>query len=341
MQTIKQFLLTILFVVISISALSSKNVKVRADTIRIKFDYALLEVSTFDLKKNTLEKAEIPRKINNLLAQLENIEITEPAKGEKITIHFTDYIGGEVQEFNRLDLFSEKNSKKSLIFSEGIYLETDFGTFILEIEDENYCIRLHLEKLENARKVSSPEFMQKIIDADSEIPENRKKINGWLIENKNKSFNSYFFGETPPYTLDMLELNAGVGTGWIQNQFVSGFNFGLGLSFMKKGIVKNKIFADYEMLYNYSGTQDNKKFTINGFLSLGFERNFSLDPNKAKWYGFSAGYLVDRNNAFFEKNTFRIAIHKKISNSINLKPEIYFNDFFKNINPALRVQVSF
>ncbi len=238
-------------------------------------------------------------------------------------------------------MISIKNSSKLFVVSEGNILETDFGNIVLEIEDENYLIRLHLEKLADVKIVNSQDFLDKIRDADSKIPNNRKKINAWLIENNTHSFNTYFLNEVPPLTDDMLELNAGVGAGWIYNQFVSSFNFRLGFAFAKKGILKNRYFIDHELLYDFSNPQGETKFDLNGFLSFGYERNFSLDPNKAKWYGISAGFMVIRNGNFFEKNTFRISVHRQVNNSITIKPEIYFNDFVKNGTPALKVQIAF
>ena len=342
MKTIKQILFVIFFISIVNNVHSSENVKVRGDTIRIRFENCLLEVATFDLKINSLKEAGIQSKINELLSELKRIEIVEPANGEKICISWSGFIGGIEQEFKKLELSSVNDEKKSLVISEGNLLEKDFGNVVLEIEDKNYLIRLFLDNLEDAGIVNSTEFIEKIFAADGEIPKNRKKVNGWLIENQSGSYNSYFLNEIPPLTLDMLELNAGVGAGWIHNQFISSFNFRLGFAFAKKGILKNKYFTDYEILYDFMQAHLNSGFKeFNGFLSVGYEKNFSLDPNKPSWYGISVGYLVFRENEFFEKNTFKIAVHKQINNSITLKPEIYFNDFFKNGSPGLRIQVAF
>lgn len=341
MKTIKQFLLTIFLVAIATNGFSNEKIKVRADTVRIKFENVLLEVATFDLKINTLEKADVGSKVNELLKAIENIEIKAPEIGERIIISYSGLVGGKEIDFKRLQLKTTNIENKTIVVKDGKFLETDFGNVVLEMEDENYLVRLHVEKLEDAKAIISPDFNVKIIAADSEIPENRKKTCGWLVENSSGAFNSYFMGEVPPETLDMLELNAGVVSGLIHNEFVTGFNFRFGLAFAKKGILKHKYFADYELLYDFSDAERASQFDINGFLSLGYERNFSMDPKKANWYGISAGYLVNRGNDFFEKNTFKIAVHKQISNSIILKPEIYFNDFFKNGSPGLRVQIAF
>ena len=341
MKTIKQILFVLFFITIVTQANSTENIKVRGDSVRIRFENCLLEIATFDLSVNSLKDADIQFKVNELLSELEKIEIVQPADGEKIYIKWSEFVGGKEQKIKKLKMSSIKNSSKLFVVSEGNLLETDFGNIVFEIEDENYLIRLHLEKLADAEKINSQEFLDKIMDADSKIIKNRRKINAWLIENNSHSFNTYFLNEAPPLTLDMIELNVGAGVGWIYNQFVSSFNFRIGFAFAKKGILKNRYFVDNELLYDFSNPQGENKFDLNGFLSLGYERNFSLDPNKAKWYGISAGFMVLRNGNFFDKNTFRISVHRQVNNSITIKPEIYFNDFVKNVTPALKVQIAF
>ncbi len=341
MKTIKQFLLTIFLVVLTSNGFANEKIKVKPDTVRIKFENVLLEVATFDLKKNTLEKADIVAKVNELLLAIENVEIKTPENGERVVVSLTGFVGGEEIDFKKLQLKTVKINDKTIVVKDGKFLETDFGNFVLEMEDADYLVRLFVENLEDAKAVDSSDFQSKLLAADKEIPENRKKTTGWLVENNSGDFNSYFVGEVPPFSLDMMELNAGVVTGLIHNEFVTGFNFRLGLAFATKGILKHKYFADYELLYDFIDSEQAGSFDLNGFLSLGYVRNFSLDPQKANWYGISAGYLVNRGNDLFEKNTFKISVHKQISNSIILKPEIYFNDFFKNGSPGLQVQITF
>jgi len=341
MKTIKQFSLLILCVLVTTHALSLEKKRVRVDTVRIKFDTALLEVSTFDLKSNTLEKAGIQDKINELLRSIENIEIVKPAEGERICIMYSGVSGGKEHDFKKLKLKTSEIENKTIVVKDEVFLETDYGNILLEVEDESYFIRLYLNQIEDAQLVNTSEFISKIKEADKVIPENRKKTNIWLVETDSNSFNTYQLGETPPYTLDVLELNAGITTGLVKNEFVSGFNLRVGVSFSKKGIQKSRYFVDYEFVYDFSDHPENKSFSTNDFLSLGVERNFSMDPGQAKWYGFSVGYLVNRNNDFFNKNTFKLSLQKHFNNSISLKPEVYFNDFFKNVSPGLKLQVTF
>lgn len=109
---------------------SKENLKVRGDSIRIRFDNCLLEVATFDLNSNTLEKAEITKKINELLVEIRKIEFNSPDLNTKISIKYSSYIGGKDHEFKKLTMASEDNRSKSFIVKEGELLETDFGNII-------------------------------------------------------------------------------------------------------------------------------------------------------------------------------------------------------------------
>ena len=342
MKTIKQWFAFILLLLMGLKVCAEEKNIVRADTIRIRFENALLEVAAINFGKFTLEQAGIPSKINALYAEIKKIHLPDRGEGERMWFRMSNFVGGKERKFSELDLTSEIINNKNLVAFEGQLLERDFGNVVLETEDRNYLVRLYLKKMEDVELVNSARFVEKLKVADSAIPHSRKKISGWLIENQSGSFNQYFLEEVPPYSLDMLELGAGVGGGWIKNQFVSGFNFRVGIGLATKGIIKNKYFADYELLYDFTYPQLKSGFReLNGFLSVGFEKNFSMNPGKANWYGISVGFLVIRDNDFFEDKTFKLAVHKQLSSSILLKPEIYFNNFFKKGYPGLRVQVSF
>ena len=139
----------------------------------------------------------------------------------------------------------------------------------------------------------------------------------------------------------MLILSAGIGSGWVKNTFASDVNFRVGFGFSHKGIMKNIYSAEWNMLYDFSDSNENKFFELNHFVALGWEHNFSNSPLQDKWYGVSVGYLVKRNNDFFKENTFRISVKKKINDTFSIKPELYFNDFFKNVYPGVRFSVAF
>jgi hypothetical protein len=56
-------------------------------------------------------------------------------------------------------------------------------------------------------------------------------------------------------------------------------------------------------------------------------------------YGVELGYLTTKNSTYFQKNTIKFGIMIPISKKISLQPQLYFNGFFKNPTPSLKLQI--
>lgn len=53
----------------------------------------------------------------------------------------------------------------------------------------------------------------------------------------------------------------------------------------------------------------------------------------------SLGYLIRNSGNYFEKNTFRLGLPGVAAGRLQLEPELYFNDFFKQVSPGLRLSM--
>ena len=104
--------------------------------------------------------------------------------------------------------------------------------------------------------------------------------------------------------------------------------------------MRNRYYAEFKMVYDFANAGE-KIFSVNSFLSLGWDHNFSYSTERVKWVGLSVGYLVDRNTDFFEKNTWKVALRKSINQTISVNPELYFNGSFKNIYPGVQIGINF
>lgn len=332
-------ILLILFFLACIQ-LSGKEV-FRGDTVRIAIGNILVEVSAYDLKVNTVEKADIPGKVAQVLSELKNVEINPPGVNERIKTRLSAvYKNGETI-YRKLELEKEAITGSVIFLDQDARLYTGQGKYLFEIEDLNYLVRVFLEEIGDASKITQPEFVSYLEKADTQIPPNREKTNGWLISDQNNEFREYFLKEAPPVTSDMLVLTAGIGSGLVKNQFVSDINFRVGLTFGKKATYRNIYFADYEFMYDFSQGVEGNPFQINHFLAIGFEHNLSANPSKDNWYGLSFGYLLNANSNFFDDNTFRLRMHKRLNKTFTVVPELYFNDFFKDVYPGIRFNVAF
>ncbi|MFY9151953.1 MAG: hypothetical protein WAO52_08065 [Prolixibacteraceae bacterium] len=141
--------------------------------------------------------------------------------------------------------------------------------------------------------------------------------------------------------LDQLQLTGSAGMNLFKSKFLPSFKFHLGLVFNQKGIYKNHYFAEYEIMYDFV-TEDNQVNAKSGhFLDLGYMYNFGKSPEKADWYGVSAGYLIKGKSNLFDDHTWRISVYRNISKNIQLVPQIYFPKNFSGIFPGLNLNINF
>lgn len=332
-------LLTLILLLISVSMLANERFK--GDTVRIQFKNFRIEVITTDLTQNTLTDAQLGETAVKIGKWLDFAKVAEPQPDEMIYIKISEATSAGIQGFKNVTFENKKRNKRSIVISEDDVLTKDFGNYRVELLENNFTIRYYLNDLKDLNTLSSGDFTKQIREAEKLIPSGRKKLNGWMQLNDAGEFETHFLDETPPFTLDMLYLSAGVGAGIIKNQWVNDINFKIGFGFASKGIERNLYFAEFKMYYDFPGANAQNSFSINSFVSIGLEHNFSKNMDKAKWFGMSVGYLLDRNSDFFEKNTWKLAMHKRINQTISVNPELYFNGFFKNIYPGVQLGIAF
>jgi hypothetical protein len=141
--------------------------------------------------------------------------------------------------------------------------------------------------------------------------------------------------------LDMMMLTGGIGVNLFKGMLLPSFEGRLGLAFNRKGILRNCYFLNTEVISDF--VNENGKLTpkFGHFLDIGYMRNFSNIQDRADWYGFSVGYLLNKNSDTFDDHTWRLSIHRAISKNIELVPMMYFPENFSEIFPALKLKIDF
>ncbi len=137
---------------------------------------------------------------------------------------------------------------------------------------------------------------------------------------------------------DQIALSAGMGGALIKNTGLVNISFVAGFMIGGRGYVKHKILVTDEMNYIFNS---NSSFTINNFLSLGYAHNFSSNPNKPQWYGLEVGFLTNKKSNFFDGNTYRLGLIVNPVKSIQIKPNLYFEDNFQRVYPGIGVSFGF
>ena len=102
------------------------------------------------------------------------------------------------------------------------------------------------------------------------------------------------------------------------------------------------------LFFTYQDAQTGRLRTnSNGVLQVGFTFYDFKKTNPMRvdtdhvLFGIYLGRVVSRSGDVFEKNTWNLSMTVAARGIVKIQPEVYFNGFFKNAMPGLRVQVGF
>lgn len=223
--------------------------------------------------------------------------------------------------------------------------EIDYQLLSLKKNDQNK-INCYFQSRKQLISFLTKDWAQQINKTNTALNNNwvcnsRKTITAFVKDTVQTTKVSLAFAHDGAKNLDQLELSAGAGMNFFKDKFLPNFSFRMALTLGNKGILKNSYFADYEIIYDFVEEKGKSAPKSGHFLSLGYMHNFTSNPDKNNWYGFSVGYLVSKKSEFFDDNTWRLSIHRKINKNIELSPQLNFPNNFENIFPGLKLKVNF
>lgn len=94
---------------------------------------------------------------------------------------------------------------------------------------------------------------------------------------------------------------------------------------------------------HFAFTRDNdgnRKFHRNDFITFRFEQHEKSVKTDLFPVTLSLGYLVRRKGDLYEKNTFKFSFPGLKYESLSIEPEFFFNDFFRNFSPSLKLNLN-
>ncbi len=138
--------------------------------------------------------------------------------------------------------------------------------------------------------------------------------------------------------MDVLSIQGSIGVNFMKNQPVIDISAETGLTFSKKGILKNHYYLSCNLLYYF---EDNSKVNINSFVNIGYQHNSSKTVRDVNWLGVELGYLVVRNGDLFGKNTLKLGFNWEIGKYISVTPQIYISESKDLSFPAVRIGFGF
>lgn len=139
--------------------------------------------------------------------------------------------------------------------------------------------------------------------------------------------------------MDQIELTGGVGVALDQHILVPDLNAKIAFTFAKKGIYKSKYTISGQWKYYFDeNNQGETEININPFLNVGYEHNFSKNPNAPRWFGLEVGYLLKQRGDHYNDNTFRLAVTMGLPSKFVISPELYIGE---DIYPGIRLVYGF
>lgn len=177
---------------------------------------------------------------------------------------------------------------------------------------------------------------------------NRDNNGDWHVKNGDKAVSAKNPGGFINGTGDYLTAILGAGVQNYKNNFVPSFTAGLQFVF-NNGINKKQLSFSWDPAFVFAKDAAGKLQTYrNDFYTLRYSQSkrkepdpgtasFTLNPN------FSLSWLKKNRGNIFDKNTFRLGVGEfnLFKDKISIEPGLYFNNFFKDVTPSIKIGFTF
>ncbi len=326
----------------SIKAFAGNENKFHSDTIRMQMPNGttIESRSNYDGKNVLADHLDIKNLLSNFLTRWATLNIKELDPTKAYLIKCTS-------EKEYIHLKDNQNiiSIKEVAVQKKIYFPVDTAIALI-IKGNNKVelsskLAIYFSTLKQLEELNQYDFNQILKNTDNEALRNNdwylksSPFVAWVKIQNDNTAELVHQNNTLSANNDQIILTAGTSLENVKGEWNGSFYTKMTLQFGNKSLAKQAFSLSYEWMYDFSSGKEN----INHWVNLGYQRNFSKDPNKGNWYGLNLGYLVKRNGDLFEKDSFRLGIEKKINKNISVVPQIYFNDFFKNAYPGFKIKI--
>lgn len=144
---------------------------------------------------------------------------------------------------------------------------------------------------------------------------------------------------------DFIAVHPSFGVGVFRNELVP--NSQVDFTFVPNKYKMIGYTLGWRSMFFTERNDQTRRFTThsNGFVQVGvtlydFRRPSSKRINTEKvLFGAYLGHSVTRNGPIFDKNTWNFSMTVTTYGMFKIQPEIYFNGFFKSVQPGLRLQI--
>jgi len=331
----------LLFISFSFNAFSSNEKYFHPDTIRMQMPNG----STIEFRGTYTDESEIEKNLNfkttlgNFLKRWDvlNIKKLDPNNPIKITCTKVKHFQVEKQIVITIE---EKSKKQQITFPlDNAVALTINGKHSLEL---NSGLAIHFDKVEQLKELLNTDLTKTFKEIDKQLQQSGEyqlselPFSAWLKIKDDSSAKLLNKQNLIPQSVDQIILSGGTALENVKGNWNGSIYANMTFQLGSKATPKHAVKLEYEWMYDFSSSSDRN---INHWISLGYAQNLSRDPNKTNWLGTTFGYLVKRKGDLFDKDTFRIGVTKRIHKNVSVEPQLYFNNFFKDVYPGFRIKI--
>ena len=224
--------------------------------------------------------------------------------------------------------------------SERILLDRD--TLFMEVNRDLTVVIIY-ENIQSRNTLDS-------VDLDQLINNSRSALEGNM--NKHTPFSSTFQHtensqveklEYSSRNLDQIEITASIGLGLIRHDISPRIDGSISFDFMnKRAQLHNKLKLNASFFYSFRPKlEGGTSMYTNGFIGLEYAHNFSATEEAL--YGLGVHYLAWQNGPIFgEGDTWKVNfVYYNPKYRLQIQPELYFTNDFKEVFPGMSVLFGF
>jgi hypothetical protein len=241
----------------------------------------------------------------------------------KIEYHYNNKI--EILQSDRIASFTISKGKSLKQDFQNQALITDLGS--------RYHVNIGFNDLET---LVNADFNQIIGEIIADLPVKDRYLRYLEYQPEATTNKAKLIQNRPSGYLDMLSLQAGVGANVYRSKFLTDITGELSLQLNQKGILRNQIYVSNNLMFSF---KESNSALINNFTNIGYRINFSNQRDKPNWLGVEFGTLTKRSGDIFQPNTMRFGFNWKAAKHITVAPQMYFDGFFKNVSPGIRIGI--
>jgi hypothetical protein len=308
------------------------------DTIRMQIpNGTTIEYKGSYSGKSTLEQTfKLKEQLSEFLKKWDvlNVKNLDANKSYKIKCTSVKKYQEEIQLIIDIE---EKTFKQRVVFPSDKVAALSFkGRNLLIVSPE---LSIHFDRVEQLRELAKMDLNQTLHNTDRTLQDNyynnSKSFNAW-VKVKEDFSTELISQQNLKSDADQILLSAGASLENVKGKWNAGIYMNMTMLLGNKGNLNHAFKFEYEWMYDFSSSKKN----INHWLTLGYARNLSTNPNKTNWLGVNLGYLAKRKGDLFEKDSFRIGVNKKIHRNVSVEPQLYFHGFFKDIHPGIKLKIN-